>query len=150
MRIEPSDLVVERTCVNASYFVTIYAERPSRNKPNIAVPLEIEYDVHKTGRSYTLRVELKTTDDEEFKDDPGYRFSVLAELVFRFSGRLSKTHRDSYIRYSAVSLAIAYIRGYLSNVTSYGFYGQYMLPAIDLDDLVKKALRKASLAEQSK
>ena len=142
---KPSPLVLDKIWVHAGYFVTVYAETANRSKANFEMPLDINFEIHKTGRSYTVRIEAKTVDKEEFKDEPGYRYSVFSEAIFKFSGRLSKEDKDYYIKYSGVGLVISYIRGYLANVSSYGYYGQYILPAIDLGDLVARNSKQPSL-----
>ncbi|MFD3002624.1 hypothetical protein ACFS7Z_19795 [Pontibacter toksunensis] len=150
MRIESSDLVVNKIWVHAGFFVTVYPDPPTtRSKPNFDIPLDADYEIHKTGRSYTLRLEIKTTEEEEHQDSLGYRFSVFTEAVFRISGRQSKAQKDYFIQYSALALLIAHIRGYLTNITSYGYYGQYILPAVDLNVLVAEHNKKTSLASKA-
>lgn len=142
---KPSPLVLDKIWVHAGYFVTVYADKANRSKANFDIPLDLDFEIHKTGRFYKVRVEAKTIDDEEFKDEPGYKYSVFSEAIFKFSGRLRKEDKDFYIKYSGVSLVISYIRGYLANVSSYGYYGQYILPAIDLNDLVARSSKQPSL-----
>ena len=80
------------------------------------------------------------------KDEkPGY--SLLAEGVVIIDDKLTegldKATLMQNVTIPAINIAINQLRGYLINLTAYGPLGKYILPAIDLADLLKKKAEKA-------
>jgi preprotein translocase subunit SecB len=71
---------------------------------------------------------------------PGY--SVFAEGVafFKLSpeANLSKEDKDNLLHYSAVSIALNSLRGFISSLTANAPHGRYILPSIDVNALFKQ------------
>ena len=75
-----------------------------------------------------------------FSDEPYPGYKIFTEGVSIYSlnseEELSEEDKKSLIGYSAVSIMVNNFRAYLRDMTSYGPFGSYMLPPIDLNNLV--------------
>lgn len=71
---------------------------------------------------------------------PGY--SIFAEGVAIFSvidgDALSPEDKNSLLQYSAVSIALNSLRGFIATLTANAPFGRYVLPSIDVNDLFKQ------------
>lgn len=76
---------------------------------------------------------------------PGY--SIFAEGVAFFKllpeANLSKEDKDNLLQYSAVSIALNSLRGFISSLTANAPHGRYILPSIDVNALFKEKTKTA-------
>ncbi|HEX2866933.1 MAG TPA: hypothetical protein VHO03_07810 [Ignavibacteriales bacterium] len=85
----------------------------------------------------------------------GYSFYVIGEGNYSFNNFQSKTKKeiDEFLIFSGVPILINYIRSQLATVTASFPYGQFMLPTIDMADLVRRKeleIRKAEKKAEKK
>lgn len=83
--------------------------------------------------------------NEEFKPiHPGYSIFVEGASVFSFDEKsaLSDDEKATLLSYSALSITINNLRGFISALTAFAPFGKYMLPAIDVNNLLEQ--KKAS------
>ena len=72
------------------------------------------------------------------KKDVGYELKVEAYANFFIEEHpdLTEQMKENLLGISSVNIMISNIRGYLRNVTAYGFFGPYLLPSVDVNDLL--------------
>lgn len=79
---------------------------------------------------------------------PGYSIFVEGASIFMFDGNknLSDEDKATLLNYSALSITINNLRGFISALTAFAPFGRYMLPAIDVNNLLEQ--KKASLEKE--
>lgn len=116
------------------------------------IPSTTEIDFRKTAAAYVVNIDFAiTTEAARFhkvfmkiavnqvdKPLPGY--TLFAEGVGLFElttgeRKLSKEDATNQ-HYSALSIVLNNLRGFLSDFSAYGPLGKYLLPSIDLNDLI--------------
>jgi len=75
-------------------------------------------------------------------DEPQPGYQILAEGISIF--RLCNTQEidnktlKNLKNISALSIAINHLRNYITNMTIYGPFGKFILPAVDVNQVIKK------------
>jgi len=71
---------------------------------------------------------------------PGYRISAQVATIFQFgdTSTISPDEKRSMEGYSTVYMALNNLRGIIAGFTANAPFGRYMLPSVDLNDLIKK------------
>jgi len=71
---------------------------------------------------------------------PGYTINAEATCIFEFDEQhtISAEQKSSIGGYSTIYIALNTLRGFISQITANGPWGRYILPSIDLNDLVEK------------
>ncbi|MFN0204310.1 MAG: hypothetical protein ACKVTZ_22520 [Bacteroidia bacterium] len=99
-------------------------------------PLDIDFEIiGKSKTRYSIFVVLNINVSET--PLMGYSISVIGEGVFEL--KTNKTNQEYQINsllYSALPIMIGNLRGYISDLTSYGALGKYLFPSIDLEHLI--------------
>ncbi len=49
---------------------------------------------------------------------------------------------DNYENYTSLIITINHLRNFISNITSYGPLGKYVLPSIDMTDLINQKIKQ--------
>jgi preprotein translocase subunit SecB len=127
-------------------------------------PLDIEDDITPFFKQYEINIDFGVLEDEFLKvfmraeinkgenKLPGY--SMLAEVACIFNidkdSELPDNVRSNLEGFSTIYIALNSLRGLISSFTANCPFGRYMLPSIDLNDLIdkKKAVIKAAHKEQ--
>jgi preprotein translocase subunit SecB len=77
------------------------------------------------------------------KPAPGYQIKVRAVGVFHLDvDSLSPEELQNFKILSPLSLMIGNIRGFVRDITSYGIFGSYQIPSIDIIKLVLEKSKK--------
>lgn len=101
-------------------------------------PLDIDFAIIQ--ESDRTRVFIKTAINQEEHEMPGY--SIFAEGVAMFelskSATLTEEDKKALLQYSAVSIALNSLRGFISSLTANAPFGKYILPSIDINDLFRQ------------
>lgn len=86
------------------------------------------------------RVLISIQGNDQEKPVPGYCFSIVAQATFNYeqNPKITKEEKDILLTHSAIPIVIGQIRSYLSTLTAHGPFGIYLLPAIDMNDLLKQ------------
>jgi preprotein translocase subunit SecB len=104
-------------------------------------PIDIDYAIASDDNN-RKRVFVKISINEEDKQSP--RYVIVAECVGIFDlsdfEGLSEKDKQSLIHYSAVSIVLNSLRGYIASMTAHSPLGKYMLPSIDMNDLIKQKM----------
>lgn len=100
----------------------------------------------------STRVFIKTAINHGDNKLPGY--SIFAEGVAIFeltsTNTLSEEDKKSLLQYSAVSIAINSLRGFISSLTANAPFGKYILPSIDVNNLFQQKLERVRKNTQVK
>jgi len=95
----------------------------------------------------TTRVFIKTAVNQTDNKLPGYSIFAEGVAVFNLSQEAVLTEKDkkSLLQYSAVSIALNSLRGFISTLTANAPLGRYTFPSIDVNDLFMQKAKKDSL-----
>lgn len=95
-----------------------------------------------------LMVYMKAEVNHVEKPLPGYSFIAEAACVFDLNEKLVKDSqaKNDIEGYSTLYIALNSLRGLISNFTANAPWGRYILPSVDLNDLIEK--KRLSLNEQ--
>ena len=134
-----SEFKLERFSILESHFKVI----PAGNEKKLPVlPVEIDFDIF-TADPNLLRIVLKV-DVNKDATMPGYSFSIVSDGIFSLPEKAEEAEKANYTNFSALPLMINSVRAYIMNISAYSFHGQYMLPLIDVNNLLKKKLKTKS------
>ncbi|HZW38415.1 MAG TPA: hypothetical protein VFF33_03860 [Ignavibacteriaceae bacterium] len=114
-------------------------------------PVEVDFDIQTTEKSDSIRIELDLTCNFEEEDlHPGYSYYVSCEAFFDLENAESKkdVEIDGYLLYTALPMVIDYMRGYLATISGSFPYGQYLMPIIDIDEVIENAIEKQNREEK--
>lgn len=141
MKVKKSVLNFEQFIVFSSHFDAIPLQEKGEGKLK-DIPLNIDVDILTTPQNQSVyNVVVEITGNNGKKKLPGYSFFVGSEGIFTLNQKdLQKEMIDQLLAYSAVPMVINSIRGYLLNLSSYAIYGQYLLPAIDIQQIVQQKI----------
>ena len=71
---------------------------------------------------------------------PGYSINAEATCIFDFNKEFEITAeaKNSIEGFSTIYIALNTLRGFISQITANAPWGRYILPSIDLNDLIEK------------
>lgn len=118
-----------------------------------SLPLEIEFETFTDKEKHNLfNIAININCNASNKPIPGYKFSIIAKGIFKLEGydKMEKSRIDQFLLYSAIPMLISSVRNYLLNISSYAPLGKYLLPAIDLKDLIKKKIEQQEKQNREK
>lgn len=102
-------------------------------------PVEIDFGLNESENNLkTLFVKVWSNFDDNPK--PGYSFSVETATFFRIENaeELDEQTLNNLLTYSVLGIAYSNLRGIINSISNTGPYGRYILPSVDLQDLVLK------------
>ncbi len=109
------------------------------------LPINIDFEIFEPDESGSLLrlVEMVLSVNKSGRK-PGYKIDIRVSGVFEVenTGKLPDSTIHNLLGISTISLAISNIRGYLKNITAYGAYGSYLLPSIDINQLLDSKISK--------
>lgn len=97
--------------------------------------LDIDFNVSKNDY---LRVFIKSYINQQKL--PGYKIFAETACIFRFNEKIkiSEAEKNSMEGYSTIYIALNCLRGFVSQFTASAPLGRYVLPSVDLNDLIEK------------
>lgn len=110
--------------------------------------VEIDFSIaHSDGDTFQLFVGIAINKDCKL---PGYTIYCKGAGVFDFSKfpNLTEREKGDFLQLSGISICINQLRGIIASLTAHGPFGRYLLPAIDVNDLLKQKVQ--SLQKQDK
>jgi preprotein translocase subunit SecB len=104
-------------------------------------PIDIDFAIVEEQDKNT-RVFIKASVNHSKPVLSGYSIFAEGVAVFSLSDKkaLSKEDRDYLLQYSAVSIALNSLRGYIISLTANAPFGRYILPSIDVNALFKEKI----------
>ncbi|GAA4308000.1 hypothetical protein [Compostibacter hankyongensis] len=98
------------------------------------------------------RVFVKSAINQGETESPGY--SIFAEgvaiLELSKTATLTEKDRKALLQYSAVSIALNSLRGFISSLTANAPFGKYILPSIDVNNLFQQKAKAGQNLPQNK
>ena len=144
MKIKQSPLKFEEFYILDSHFQTLNTN--DIQKITIEnIPIDIDFDILLNEKENDLfNIVLILNGNIKEKPEYGYRFTIISNGIFRLKDldNLDINIANQFIYFSALPILINSIRTYLLNISSFAPFGKYLLPAIDLKDLLKKREKK--------
>ena len=104
-------------------------------------PIDIDFDIFvNQDDADARRVLVSMQGNDQENPVPGYCFSIVAQATFNYeqNSKITKEEKDILLTRSAIPIVIGHIRSYLSTLTAHGPYGIYLLPVVDMNDLLAK------------
>ena len=115
----------------------------------------IDIDFAIIPESVNARVFIKAAINQGETELPGYAIFAEGVAVFELSktATLNEEDKKSLLQYSAVSIALNSLRGFISSLTANAPFGRYILPSIDVNNLFQqkaKAIQKPTAKRKKK
>ena len=142
MVLKKSPLLFHEFIVADSHLETVFNNQSK--KCNLEkIPLNIDFETFLAdGQNNLFNVAINILGNDIEHPVTGYKFSITANGIFELTNfeEFEQERVDQFLLYSALPMLISSVRNYLLNITSYAPHGKYLLPAIDLNDLVKQKI----------
>lgn len=102
-------------------------------------PIEIDFGLNESENNQKMLF-IKVWSNFNDNPGPGYSFSVETVTFFRIENaeELDEQTMNNLLIYSVLGIAYSNLRGIINNISNTGPYGRYILPSVDLQDLVSK------------
>lgn len=116
------------------------------NMKEIAASYEIDIDFAILNDTENTRVFIKIGINNSVDVKPGYSIFSEGVGVFQLSkdANLSEEDKQSLLQYSAVSIAVNSLRGFVSTLTANAPFGRYVLPSIDVNNLFHQKIHASN------
>lgn len=98
--------------------------------------VDVDYSIRGDGNNANIFVKVEVNNADERFCGYSLMFEGVGIFGFEENNDLSVDEKRSLIYYSAISICISNIRAIIANMTAYGPFGRYLLPSIDLNDLI--------------
>ena len=107
--------------------------------------MEIDFgkkDIKTDKDEHLFNVIVKTMINQTDEPQPGYQIIAEGISIFRVYNAQEMDNKTltNLKNISALSIAINNLRNYVTNMTAYGPFGKYILPAIDVNKLLKEKI----------
>lgn len=106
-----------------------------------AYVVEIDFSINSAdGQIFQLFVGISVNRDGAL---PGYTMYCKGAGVFDFSEapKLTEKEKGDFLQLSGISICVNQLRGIISSLTAQGPFGRYLLPAIDVNDLLQQKVK---------
>lgn len=150
MKAKPSPLRIKQfTVLNSSLKTILIQDVDSEDIDErlLKLPIDIDFDVlNLNAENQNEACMISTTIKINESDEPGYAIEVEAAGVFSFTDEDDLTAEDKKsLVFSGISMCITNIRGYIISMTSSSAWGAYVLPAIDMNDLLRQKQKQVEM-----
>jgi len=139
MKIKKSILELKKFWVSESHLAVISALEEEDVQD---IPLDIDFEILIGDELFKLVLQLEGNKGKNKKI--GYSFKIVAEGIFGFTKEMEREDIERFLLFSALPMMIANTRGYLNVLTMYAPLGQYILPSVDMTDLVEQKTKKSN------
>jgi len=146
MKIPESNLeLVEFAILNSSYRFIEPQEEINIKEIFKKYEIDIDFgkrDVKSEEQLHLFNVIVKALINQSNEFYPGYQVLAEGVSVFRIHHAQEMDNKllTNLKNVSALSIAINNLRNYITNMTAYGPFGKFILPAIDVNQLVKNKI----------
>lgn len=102
--------------------------------------------------SDNTRVFIKAAINQNDNTLSGYSIFAEGVAIFNISQTANLTEEDkkSLLQFSAVSISLNSLRGFISSLTANAPFGRYILPSIDVNDLLQQKIKTISKPAKKK
>lgn len=132
--IKSAELQLQNFMVLGGFFQMV--PETEKSKLDLAkLQVSMEFEVLENEEDGVL-IRLNTECNSGSKPKPGYSFAFMVQAEFKIPREVE--NRNKLIHFSALPMVVNQLRGYITSVTLQGIYGPYLLPTIDVNDLIQK------------
>jgi hypothetical protein len=155
MKPTPSALkIIDFALTNLEYSLVPPTRAEDINASKFFERYDLDIDFGMNKEDHYIKVFIKAEVNRAEKKLPGYSFTAEAVCFFNFNSeiKLDEEVKQNMEGFSTIYIALNSLRGLISNFTSNAPFGRYILPSIDLNDLIEKkkqALLKNKPARKS-
>ena len=130
--------LLDFTILNSSFTFTAPEDDSDLRKLYSEYPLDIDFAI--VDAEEGIRIFIKSSINQEEEQHPGYSIFAEGVAIFELSETdpLSEEDQKSLLQYSAVSIALNSLRGFVSSLTANAPFGRYIMPSIDVNDLFQQ------------
>ena len=140
MQAQKSPLILEESFIIASNILSVPEPEEFKGILN-DFTIDIDFDIFtKETDTEARRIVVSVQGNDQDNPVPGYCFSIVSQATYNYDKmvKVSKKDKDVLLTHSAIPMVIGQIRSYLSTLTAHGPFGIFLLPAIDMNDLIKQ------------
>jgi preprotein translocase subunit SecB len=147
MKITESNLeLVEFAIINSNYkFIDPQTKIEDTKAVFNKYEMEIDFgkkDIKTDEDEHLFNVIVKTIINQTDEPQPGYQLLAEGISIFRIHNaqEIDNKTLTNLKNISALSIAINNLRNYITNMTAYGPFGKFILPAVDVNQLIKNKI----------
>ena len=140
MKVKKSILTLREFWVVESNLVSVLPVKENQLFEDIS--LDIDFDILEGEDNFKLILRIEGNKGKKKKI--GYSFTIVSEGIFNFTKKIEEKETNSMLLFSALPMMIANVRGYLANISAYAPFGKYLLPSIDMKDLIENKQKMVS------
>ena len=135
-------ILLDFAIINSSFKFIAPPDNSDIPKLVSAYVIDIDFAIIKEHEN--SRVFIKATVNQGETEMPGYSIFAEGVAVFEISKTATLTEDDkkSLLQYSAVSIALNSLRGFISSLTANTPLGRYTLPSVDVNNLFKQKAKE--------
>ena len=141
MKFKKSELeLVEFSVVQSDFSVV----SPKSQKDLDDSILNYEIDINYTFpdlKSKPHRIFLKIEINKTRKQKAGYSIFVEGVAFFNLPDNMNEVKKLDLLNYSGVPILLGNIRSFIASMTSFAPFGRYIVPSIDLQDLLMQKVK---------
>lgn len=143
-------VLIDFAIINCNFEFTSPSEKSNLREIVEEYLLDIDFAIVKENDN--TRVFIKISINQGENKTPGYSIFAEGVAIFELSSKslLSEDDKRSLLQYSAVSIAINSLRGFVSSLTAHAPFGKYTLPSIDVNNLFQQKLKQAKKDTKAK
>lgn len=149
-------MIIKKSPFDLQDFVIINNVFRYKNPPNDVDPeqlfseykIDIDY-IFQTEDELFFQVFIKVLINESGEKD-GYSFTTEGIGFFQFESDVSTKEKVNYLNFSGIPMCINSIRSFVGLLTSHSPMGKYLLPSIDLNDLVEQKNERIKKVKKNK
>ena len=140
-------MIAQQSAIQLNHFAVLQShyefEQPKKSPKNVLKlfqSYEIDIDfAHHEEEEGVIRVFVKIGINQVKKTIPGYKLLVEGIGLFHINDEeITEQEKNNLKFFSSVSIMIGYLRNSLTSITSSAPLGSYLLPPIDMGDLLAK------------
>jgi len=135
MKIKQSPLkLLDFVIINSNYRIIQPSKSINLKEAALAYDIDLNYAIKNDTDFYKIFIKAEINLGPDTKS--GYSIFAEGVAIFKIDNNISEDDKKALLNYSSVPIALNYLRGYISNLTSYGPFGKYTLPSFDTKDLI--------------
>ena len=120
---------------------TFIEEETNSEVDLFSLPMYVDFDVTETKEGFfNVYLDVNINSDDNARSGYAIFVSVFGLFYLNEIDKLSQMDIEEYSFFSAVPMLLGSTRGFIQNLTSNGLYGQYLLPTINLEDLIDQKM----------
>jgi len=117
---------------------TVEVEPESGAVEDVLPRVNVTVFQEKDGDDYLVQLQIRLTPRQALKGGLPYEFTIDLRGHFEFVGDIPVEVRQRMIHVNGSMILYGFARGVLAEATSQGEYGKYILPAVNLLELLDK------------